>query len=341
MIFEVISYLIDVSKGECEPAPSLLDLGLLVAFFPHLIAGPILKPRHFLPQLQGPITVTRNGLDRGAQIFVLGLLKKLLVADRLAPFCDQVFAEPSMWTSGTVWLAVIAYAFQIYCDFSGYSDMAIGSACMLGFDLPYNFRSPYVALNIAEFWRRWHISLSTWFREYLYFSLGGNRRGVARQYANLMLVMLLCGLWHGANWTFVLWGGLHGLGLIAHRAWGRCVRVPASGPQVLLNSVNWVLTMLFVAFTWVVFRCQHVDSIGIVMRKMLLLGPTGGVAWYATALLVIAPVFAVAHYVGSRRPDYPRLDLGSWRGQVCAVFVLLGILYFAPDNTSPFIYFQF
>lgn len=205
--FEVMSYTIDIYRKTNKSAKTFWDLALLVAFFPHLIAGPILKPSHFLPQLENNVLIKWKNVEYGIQIFLFGLVKKFIIADRLALFADPVFNNPESYSSMTVWLAVIAYGIQIFCDFSGYSDMAIGSAKCLGYEIPANFNMPYISRSITEFWRRWHISLSTWLKEYLYISLGGNRKGKIRQYINLILVMLLGGLWHGASWNFVVWGG--------------------------------------------------------------------------------------------------------------------------------------
>jgi alginate O-acetyltransferase complex protein AlgI len=218
--FEVLSYLIDVYRGD-SPADSWLDFVLLVMFFPHLMAGPILKPREFIPQLVSGIDVTFSNIEAALPQFLLGLVKKALVADTLAMFVNPVFASPMRFSTLTAWLAVLAYALQIYCDFSGYSDMAIASARCFGLSIPANFDMPYISRSISEFWRRWHISLMRWFREYVYFPLGGSREGQAKTYRNLLIVMLLSGLWHGAGWTFVIWGGLHGLAMCVQRAWSR------------------------------------------------------------------------------------------------------------------------
>lgn len=339
--FEVMSYVIDIYRGQGTPNTRLIDFALLVLFFPHLIAGPILKPSHFLPQLQREITIKWVNVQSGVQIFVFGLIKKILIADRLALFVDPVFARPEDYSSLTIWCAVLAYAIQIYCDFSGYTDMAIGSAKCLGFDIPANFRMPYLSGNITEFWRRWHISLSTWLREYLYFSLGGNRKGKLRQYVNLFLVMLLGGLWHGASWNFVIWGGLHGAGLIVHKAYYEYVLHKRKVEHWLYRLGSLLVTFGFVCLTWVFFRSSDFGTTVKILRKMFLIGDIGGVDWIATSLLIIAPLVVLAHLFGRERKDYVILKLHSFPGTFVLCFVLQGLVLLAPVQSSPFIYFQF
>lgn len=337
IIFELISYIVDIYRGTSKSAKNVFDLGLLVAFFPHLIAGPILKPNHFLPQLDRDIKIKWVNVEIGAQIFMFGLIKKVIFADRLALFVDPVFANPQEYHSTTIWLAVIAYALQIYFDFSGYSDMAIGSAKILGFDIPRNFNLPYLSRNITEFWRRWHISLSTWLREYLYFPLGGNRKGEVRQYINLLVVMLIGGLWHGASWNFVLWGALHGLGLTIHKLYRKVVNIKET---FITSIVSWLLTMIFVCITWVFFRSSDFSTSLYIIKKMFFINSIG-IEWYPTSLLVILPIVIVTYWLGNRVNNYVTLKLSSFRGLFVVCFVILGLLFFRPIVSSPFIYFQF
>lgn len=205
--FQALSYVIDVKRGKIKPESDFVKLALYLSFFPQLVAGPIVKAADFLPQLKEERKVTWNDISCGLQMFIFGLFKKIVLADRISVFVDDVFYAPSAFQWSTIVLAVISYSLQIYFDFSGYSDMAIGCAKCLGYDFKCNFNLPYISQNVTEFWRRWHISLSTWLREYIYIPLGGNKKGRCRQYINLFLTMLLGGLWHGASWTFVLWGG--------------------------------------------------------------------------------------------------------------------------------------
>jgi alginate O-acetyltransferase complex protein AlgI len=338
--FEVISYVVDVYRGNLQRAP-FEDLALLVAFFPHLIAGPILKPGRFLPQLRRDVVVERDNLDAGMQQFVVGMVKKVLIADRLGVFVDPVMAHAHAYNTATLWLALAAYTVQIYCDFSGYSDRASGSARCMGFDIPPNFDAPYLSRNITEFWRRWHISLSTWLREHIYFPLGGNRKGKARQALNIMVVMLAAGLWHGASWNFVLWGGLHGAALAVHKWWmdnvaGR-VKVPSAVSTVLAST----LTFLFVMLAWVLFRVRDLNEAAYMLERLLFIRDSAGIAWYATSALIALPLVAAAHLVRLRWDAVPRLRLVTFRGAFVAAFVLLALVILAPAHTSPFIYFQF
>jgi alginate O-acetyltransferase complex protein AlgI len=340
--FEVMSYTIDIYRGNTRSAGSFIDLALLVAFFPHLIAGPILKPMHFLPQLNREITIEWKNIHDGSQIFIFGLFKKLLIADRLSLFVDEVFRWPGDFSATTLWIAVVAYAIQIYCDFSGYSDMAIGSARCLGFEIPLNFNMPYLSTSITEFWRRWHISLSTWLKEYLYFSLGGNRKGKVRTYINLMIVMLLGGLWHGASWNFVLWGALHGIGLAVHKMYTNW-RGPKDGKSASMvgTFLAWALTFLYVCIGWVFFRARSFEESFLILGKMFGFLNSSGISWIATSFLLILPVMILGHVLGKRWHSYPRLDLSKFAALFVIVFTLLGLLFLSPLNSSPFIYFQF
>jgi len=249
--FQQVMYLVDTSRGQTDDVP-LLDYACFIAFFAHLIAGPIVRPGHILPQFAAlrPGAAWRETAAAGLEIFFLGLAKKLVLADGLARFADPGFAAAARLDHVTLieaWVALLAYGLQIYFDFSGYSDMAIGLARMFGIEFPLNFRSPYQARDISTFWRRWNITLSGFLRDYLYIPLGGNRRGETRRIANLMITMLLGGLWHGAAWRFMLWGGLHGLYLVVH---GWTKRLPVCLPQ----GVSWAITLLAVLLAWVPFR---------------------------------------------------------------------------------------
>jgi alginate O-acetyltransferase complex protein AlgI len=364
--FKTMSYTIDIYRRELEPSRSLRHYSTYVTFFPELIAGPIVRASVFLPQMERAIGPTADRLRVGASIFLLGLTKKLLIADRVATAADPIFATPEVFSPSAVWLGVVAYTLQIYCDFSGYSDMAIGTAKMIGYDLPRNFRMPYLAPNVAEFWRRWHITLSSWLRDYLYIPLGGNRKGRARTYVNLSLTMLLGGLWHGASWNFVLWGGLHGAALAAHRAlksWtGDC--------RLLPGFAAVPVTFLFVMLCWVPFRAPDADTTAAILRKLFAVD-RGGADFVPTALLLCLALVAAGHALGSA------LDRAAERGApaplakrllelcgfelrsdpICGWYVvfaaptavgafvlaswLLLLFFFTPTGTSPFIYFQF
>jgi len=341
--FETISYVVDVYQGRFQPARNLVDYALYIMFFPHLAAGPIVRPRDFLPQVQRRKRFSWYRLVVGLLICLVGLFKKAVIADHMPPVVDPVFEHPQLYSSAAVWLATLAYTVQIYCDFSGYSDMAMGMAHMLGFKLPLNFNLPYFAANITEFWRRWHISLSSWLRDYLYVPLGGNRGGKLATYRNLMLTMLLGGLWHGASWTFVFWGAYHGLLLSLHRAFGG-VHTARGGALNVPHHVLCVLaTLLSVCIGWVFFRAQTFADAGTIVTRMV--WPTAGMALHpGCVLLVGASMLAVflGHFSGTflswrrleRRLSAPAL------GGVLA-FLLLLALFLMPESSKGFIYFQF
>ncbi len=338
--FQVMAYVIDIYRGVTPPADTFWDFALLTAFFPQLVAGPILKAKQFLPELQKKTVIRRQNLLAGMQLFLLGLFRKIVIADRLAPYVDTVFSTPQDFSSFTIWLAVIAYAIQIYCDFSGYSDMAIGTAKCLGYNIPINFNLPYISRSITEFWRRWHISLSTWLREYIYIPLGGNRKGKPRQYLNLWLVMLLGGLWHGASWNFVLWGALHGSALAVHKFYADYIRPKISLPASLYNAITWAITFLFICSTWVLFRAATFPQAFTVLQSMYIWTPTG-INWYATGLIVAIPGVFIADYLGHLLYQGRFIQLNRFSHWFWLSFWLLGLLFLAPQTPQPFVYFQF
>lgn len=348
--FQTLSYTIDVYRREIPPTTSALDFALFVAFFPQLVAGPIVRAADFLPQLSRP---PRVRCDQETFFLILrGLAKKVIVADNIAVFADRIFESPGAYPSIVVWLAAVCFAVQIYCDFSGYSDIAIGISRILGFWIPLNFDHPYFARNPSDFWRRWHISLSSWLRDYLYISLGGNRRGAVKTYRNLMLTMLLGGLWHGASWNFVLWGFLHGSMLVVHRLYTHMrPRDPDSRPAdgVLSDFASLVSMQLFVLLGWILFRVTEPALLMDALRKFVLFDfdfrlaniGLGGAAFFSTILLMSA--FAVLHVVSHRtgRIERPlgRADL-KWASAVCFTAGFLACLLW-PTADVPFIYFQF
>jgi alginate O-acetyltransferase complex protein AlgI len=337
--FETISYVTDVYRGRTRAVRNLLDYALFIMFFPHLVAGPIVRPHDFLPQLARGKRFHWDRMYLGARYLAAGLFKKCLLADNLATVADPVFAAPGSFASGAVRLAVLAYALQIYCDFSGYSDMAIGLAHMLGFRLPQNFNCPYLAVNPADFWRRWHISLSSWLRDYLYIPLGGNRAGAAKTYRNLLVVMALGGLWHGASWTFVVWGLYHGAWLALHRA----VPLPGALGRPAFWPVRVAATCALTWVGWVFFRAQTLTDAFTVLTRLVV--PTGGAsAGATTAALVLACLAAT--FTGGLVGTFVRLSRVERRlaaplaGAALAAVLLLAMVL-APENTRAFIYFQF
>jgi alginate O-acetyltransferase complex protein AlgI len=273
--FETMSYTIDVWRREIEPSRRYLDYLLFVCFFPHLVAGPIVRPRQMLPQLAAPPRADAAAQARGLWRIGTGLAKKIVIGDYVAQaIVDRVFATPERFTALEVLLAVYGYAAQIYADFSGYSDIAIGSAALFGYVLPENFAAPYLASNLQEFWHRWHVSLSTWLRDYLYKPLGGSRKGAGQTYRNLMITMVLGGLWHGASWTFVAWGALHGAALVVTRIWQRARKVPSRARTCSLaarvvKAMASLATFHFVCFAWIFFRAPTLTHAALTLSQLV------------------------------------------------------------------------
>ncbi len=334
-VFEAMSYCIDIYRGRIAPYRNWLHFALFIFFFPRMVAGPIIRAADFLPQVRDrDIHFTVDNARRAACLFLLGLVKKVVVADRLALLVDPVFAHPSAFDSATVWAAVIGYALQIFCDFSGYTDMAIGVARLFGFELPLNFRLPYLATDLTDFWRRWHISLSSWLRDYLYVSLGGNRKGAARTYLNLLVTMLLGGLWHGASWNFVVWGGLHGVGLAAHKL---VARRGGGGP--LRDALGWATTMLYVCACWVFFRATSFTKAWVMLSKMAFVD-AGGVRWIYRPFWPLLGAAVIWHLL-RRDGEHFELPLTSYRGFLLLFASAWLVFFAAPVEAQPFIYFQF
>jgi len=355
--FKSMSYTIDVYRRELRPCRTLIEYAMFVSFFPDLIAGPIVRASVFLPQLDTIIGPTRTRLRDGGSLFLVGLGKKLLIADQVGPIADAVFQNPAAWSCGMAWTGLIAYTMQIYCDFSGYSDMALGTTRMLGYDLPENFRMPYLAADVSEFWQRWHITLSQWLRDYVYIPLGGNRKGASRTYVNLMLTMLLGGLWHGAGWNFVFWGALHGAALCIHRAWKNFgFRMPRLAGQCL--------TLLFVALAWVPFRAVDAATTRSMLTRLVSPG-TGGNHWLPVTVVAGLVLVVCGHVAGLwierartsggviqrlfdiRVKEHPLsgrqlvFGLATVGGAFLTTSVVLIVALFGALDSSPFIYFRF
>jgi alginate O-acetyltransferase complex protein AlgI len=335
--FQSISYVIDVYRGEQPAIRSYVDYALFVAFFPQLVAGPIVRAREFFVNYFNWAPPTGEEWQHGFALILTGCVKKLIFADRFALVADRYYSNPAAMPGLLpAWSGTIAFALQIFFDFSGYTDVAIGTALLFGFRFPENFRRPYLSASITEFWRRWHMTLSRWLRDYIYISLGGNRRGRIRTYANLMVTMLLGGLWHGANWNFLIWGGYHGALLAVERAiWGReekkgLIRIPLT-----------VLTFGIVCVGWVFFRARTLSGALYVVREMFS-GRTG--------ILLLSPIeieLAIATLLVAIGEEYGSVltRLGTsplWVRTAATVAALLSIeLFTASDRTIPFVYFQF
>lgn len=270
--FEAINYTVDVYYRRIKAERAFGNFVLFITFFPHLLAGPIVRARDFLPQIARPKHWDWARFQLGLQMFLIGMFKKLAIADQMAVYANPVFDNPEAYGSAAAWIALVAYALQIYCDFSGYTDMAIGSAHMLGYKLAVNFNMPYLAANISEFWRRWHISLSSWLRDYLFIPLGGSRHGRWLTYRNLMITMTLGGLWHGANWTFVAWGVLHGSLLIGHRLFqdfaGKRPHLDAFLHGLFGTALRRSLTFFCVLMTWVFFRATNFTLASAMLSRL-------------------------------------------------------------------------
>ncbi|MGH0031133.1 MAG: MBOAT family O-acyltransferase [Myxococcota bacterium] len=331
-----LSYTLDVYRGTQTPTKSALDFALYVSFFPQLVAGPIVRAGELLPQLAGRRSTSALDVQEGLGRIGVGLVKKVVLADTLALYADRVFVAPGLFTGPEVLLGVWAFTYQIYFDFSGYSDIAIGLARLFGVRLPENFDHPYRAASVREFWRRWHISLSTWLRDYLYVSLGGNRGGRGRTAWNLFLTMLIGGLWHGAAYGFLLWGAYHGLLLAAHRTWQW--RFPDAAPRTP-RWLRQLATFQLVSAGWIVFRAESVPVAAELVSRL----GVGGFAWnlqLAQVLAVVAASAAAHLWVDAGELGRRFLRWPEW-AQGLAYAALLLVVYLASGNTGEFIYFQF
>lgn len=337
---QTLSYSLDIYFGKLKPQKSLLNLACFVAFFPQLLAGPIVRASDFLPQLIVEQKFRSIDVKSCLALFMIGFFKKACISDNLAPFIDSYFTSIDSYTALSGWLAVVSYAVQIYCDFSGYSDMAIACAGLLGYQLCNNFDSPYFSSSITEFWRKWHISLSNWLRDYLYIPLGGNRSGQLSMYRNLMLTMLLGGLWHGAAWRFVVWGALHGVALVCHKEWSKLW-----DKQSLMHKTAKIwgvfLTFYWVCLTWIFFRANSfMDALTVVKAYVFFQAP--GNQQLEPRLWLILPGLVALHWL-TAQTSWPRFidrlpnRVFSISYGCMASFLML----FMPTGYAPFIYFQF
>jgi len=360
--FHSITYTVSIFRGQMPPAKSFVEYGIFVAFFPQLVAGPILRAKDFLPQLREKIenfevgtrlrqiVIHNQNLKIGVTIMAIGFLKKMFFADNIAPLVNDVFNYPIGMDSFTIILGAIAFGIQIYCDFSGYTDIAIGAALVLGLKIPINFNKPYFATSPSDFWRRWHISLSSWLRDYLYIPLGGNKKSKTRTYLNLAIVMFLGGLWHGASWNFVIWGMLHGAYLAVHKF--ILDRFPIlEGHRFFKNKIGTILsifvTQYFVFLAWIAFRVKDTNDMLYSMQKYILLDfqikDTSTFMLtqkYAIALMIL---FLALSYITYKKADLLE-KIANYRLRYWAIFLLiisLTILFFYEGNPENFIYFQF
>jgi alginate O-acetyltransferase complex protein AlgI len=343
-VFQGLSRTIDCYRGEVKPEGSLTTVAAYLAFFPQLVAGPIERAKRLIPQFEQVLPLDGAKFRSGAALFLWGLYMKVVVADNVAPIANHAFGQSATADGGTAIAGILAFTVQIYCDFAGYSNMARGLSRCLGFELMENFNLPYFARTPSEFWRRWHISLSTWLRDYLYFGLGGNRNGEATTYRNLALTMLLGGLWHGAAWTFIVWGAFHGLILIIYRA----LRIDAllervsirSLPGVALHVGAWALLMVLVMIGWVYFRAESFTQ-----ASQMLAAPFNGLAWQWADIAKVGGIFlplALVECWQRWRGIHEVLNAGPffWR-YTAAIVVLMAVLLISAPPGQDFIYFDF
>jgi len=345
--FQSLSYTIDMYRTKLEPVRNIFDFGFYVSFFPQLVAGPIVRASEFIPQLYREYNVSAREFSHAVFLIVKGLMKKVIISDFIAVnFIDRVFELPTAYSGFENLLAVYGYGLQIYCDFSGYTDIAIGLGLIMGFRLPLNFNSPYKALDLSDFWRRWHISLSRWLKDYLYIPLGGNRKGKVRTIINLLITMLLGGLWHGASLRFVIWGGLHGIGLAVNKIkdniFGKSVR---KGRMASFLSV--FLTFNFVSFCWIFFRAHNMHSVALMLRQIFndFVPSSFGTVFsaYSGVFALIAAGY-IMHFLPEKFKEWYRGYFINTPIAVQFILVLIaGFLLFRMGSlaTMPFIYFRF
>ena len=343
LTFTIISYVVDVYKKRFPPVQSFSHLFAYTLYFPRLIAGPILRPSELIPQLLRNKSNTMSSVGLGLTLFTVGFVKKVFFADSMGDVVNPVFDDPIGHSVPTYWLAMLGYTVQIYCDFSGYTDMALGSSIMLSLRLPMNFNKPYIALSLSDFWHRWHITLSRWLRQYIYIPLGGNRCSKPKYLSNIIVTMVLCGIWHGANWTFLLWGILHGIGLIVVGVI-KFSRTATKAMKIIPNQLKWFLTFFFIVITWVFFRAPNIDT-----ARIILIGAFTGdlnfeMFFFETNIfyLTLLGLFAFVH-----RFDSLSNVRFIYRWMNKAVLATLIIIAFATgiaisaDNSKDFIYFDF
>jgi D-alanyl-lipoteichoic acid acyltransferase DltB (MBOAT superfamily) len=348
-IFHSISLLVDFNSGKLgRSLPSLLDVALYIAFFPQLVSGPIVRSTVFLPQLATARRFDPAKAERAISLIMVGYVYKMLLSDNIAAVIDPVFKEPTQWDVAALWTASIGYYSQIYFDFAGYTNIAIGISLLLGYELPKNFDFPYGAASITDFWRRWHISLSFWLRDYLFIPLGGSRGSFGFYFRNIMITMVLGGLWHGASWNFVIWGALHGLGLAMHKAWLR-VRPNQLLDGALTRPASWVvgllLTQLWVLILWIFFRIQDFDVAMQMIGRMFGMTLAGSLSLAAgswPAILAMALPIGVDTLIGCllvRRERH--FYVGAFRFGLLAGAIASVVIAALALQTKPFIYFNF
>lgn len=346
--FQSMSYTIDVYRRQLKPVNNLVDYAFFVSFFPQLVAGPIVRASEFLPQIHRPTIVTQEMVGRGVYLISTGLFKKAVISNYISlNFVDRIFDAPSLYSGLENLFGLYGYALQIYCDFSGYSDMAIGIALVLGFHFSENFKSPYQASNITDFWRRWHISLSTWLKDYLYISLGGNRKGIFRTYVNLIITMVLGGLWHGASGRFILWGALHGFALAVHKYFlALPIRIPP-WTSPFIKGIGVFVTFHFVCFCWIFFRAENLEMAGQMLYQILYHLKPSVILDFIAGYPVVAVLMALGYLLHmvpvtwEIRGQQLLTELPLVGKAALMILMIALVLQMKSADIQPFIYFQF
>lgn len=343
--FQSISYVVDVYKRKIMPTRTWLEYIFFLSFFPALVAGPIVRADYFLPQIRENKPATSEMIWSGLWLVITGIIKKVVIADYISQFNDLIFNDPTLYTGVQALMGVLGYTMQIYCDFSGYSDMAIGLALIMGFRLGINFDSPYQSRNLTEFWRRWHISLSSWLRDYVYIPLGGNRKGTLRTYVNNFLTMLIGGLWHGAAWKFVFWGAMHGVGLAVHKACKPLLkRIPDNWFTMF---ASWALTFIYVSMLWVFFRAASFEDSVLIIRNIFTDFQWAQIPQFFEARMVwciMMITLIVVHFIPQRIADETQALFvkSPWIVKLLTFLIVVQlVIEFMSEEVAPFIYFQF
>lgn len=347
--FQSLSYTLDVYRRDLKPLDHLLDYVFYVSFFPQLVAGPIVRARDFISQIRQPLVVTNEMFGRGVFFIVSGLFKKAVISDYISVnFVERIFDNPGLYSGLENLMGIYGYALQIYCDFSGYSDMAIGIALLLGFHFPLNFNSPYKSDSVTDFWHRWHISLSTWLRDYLYISLGGNRKGKIRTYINLILTMLLGGLWHGASWNFVVWGGLHGVALAVHKFFRNLMHRPKNYRSTgLWKFFAVILTFHFVCLGWIFFRNTTFEASLTMIQQVFtafhpeLAGQLFAGYWEVFALMAVGYLLHWCPDSWQEACTKGMIRLPLIFQALILILLIFLVIQVKSSDIQPFIYFQF
>lgn len=343
--FQSISYVVDVYKEKIKPADLWLDYIFFLSFFPALVAGPIVRADYFMPQLQENRRPSDSEVWGGLWLIICGIVKKAVIADYIAQYNDLIFNEPALYTGVQTLMGVLGYTMQIYCDFSGYSDMAIGLALLMGFKLGINFDSPYQSKNLTEFWRRWHISLSSWLRDYVYIPLGGNRKGTFRTYLNNFLTMLIGGLWHGAAWKFVFWGAMHGVGLAVHKMCKPILKKIPDNWFVIFCS--WCLTFVYVSILWVFFRAASFEDSILIIKNIFVDFKWNQIPQFFEIRMVwciMMIILIVFHFVPRRWGEKCQeiFIKSPWLVKLVVFLIAVQlVIEFMLEEVAPFIYFQF